>query len=313
MTTDKGYQLIFDPSAPEPARLEALQMQPRADAAEPHTYQYTDSIVLAVNVALVTGRPLLLRGAPGSGKSTLAASVAWRLGCRYYSEVITSRTQARDLLWRYDQVRRLNDAQVGRLQQDAAYVEPGVLWWAFDPASASHRGAPEGTVSPMKDPSPEAKHTLAVVLLDEIDKADPDVPNDLLVPLGAREFTVGETGTEVKSHHPLLVVITTNDERELPAAFQRRCVMLELPEPDEKQLVHIAQAHFGSREDALYADLAGRVMSMRQEARARRERGPSTPEYLDALRAARSLELESQPADALWQQLVEMTLRKRSV
>lgn len=134
-------------------------------------YVYNERIELAVNVALATGRPMLVRGPSGGGKSSLARNVARRLKWRYYERVITSRTQAHDLLWTFDALRRLSDAQAQKLEEEAAhYVEPGVLWWAFDPASAARRGLPEGQSPkrPAEDPGAGPKGSGAVVLLDEI-------------------------------------------------------------------------------------------------------------------------------------------------
>src|SRR5687767_783409 len=204
------------------------------DQREGSVYVYSPEIVLAVNVALATRRPLLVRGPSGSGKSSLARNVANFLNWRYYETVISSRTQARDLLWEVDLLRRLNAAQAQDrvLGADLApYVTPGVLWWAFDRPGALRHGkavkaADSGQQAP-KEPG-EQKHPAAraVVLIDEIDKADPDVPNNLLVPLGSLQFRVEETGAlvETDAKRAPLVFITTNDERELPAAFLRRCV-----------------------------------------------------------------------------------------
>lgn len=157
-----------------------------------------DEVVLAVNVALKTGRPLLLFGPPGSGKSTLAPNVARILGWEYYAHVVTARTEPEDLLWRFDALKRLNDAQAKQLVDDMGhYYTKGPLWRAF--------AAPGGKRS--------------VVLIDEIDKADPDLPNSLLGPLGSLSFPVpwdDEQSVSVPPERAPFVVITTNDERELP-------------------------------------------------------------------------------------------------
>jgi MoxR-like ATPase len=289
----------------------------RGDTAKPGVYVYDEGddrpgrIELAVNLALATGRPLLVRGRPGTGKSSLARAVADRLQWRYYEHVVSSRTQARDLLWSFDAVKRLSDAQVARaktdeasLAPDAAYITPGVLWWAFDRAQAAVRGA---DVAPLKDPA-DGDSARAVVLIDEIDKADPDVPNDLLVPLGSLHFDVEDV--RVEAEEPPLVIITTNDERDLPRAFLRRCVILELVPPADERLRQIARAHFPSdpADDVLTAILASyRAVQARQ--REREDPEASVAEFLDAVAASRNLGAE--PADAtLWALVEQLTLDK---
>lgn len=293
---------------------------------------------LAVEVALATGRPLLLRGKPGCGKSSLAAFEAARRKWRYYEHVVTYRTQARDLLWSYDTVRRLADAQArangGAALDDHRYVRPGALWWAFAPELASRRGAPGRVAATDRCPDPSAVNAArsghqAVILIDEIDKADPDVPNSLLVPLGSGEFTVTDTGTEVRKEPPPdgyearkadqgrarhLVVITTNEERELPQAFLRRCVVAWLDEPDRARLGEIAKAHledehWGGEDEDLADAVAEEVVRARERASHEGLRTPSTAEFLDALRACRSLGII--PGSDDWERLKNLVLIKR--
>lgn len=315
---------------------EALASPDRRDGA---VYLYDPPLKLAIDVALVTGRPLLLRGKPGSGKSSLAAYVARNLGWRYYEHVVTARTRARDLLWIFDVVRRLTDAQTRRPGDpdlnDFDYVEPGVLWWVFNRELAGRRGSPEDR--PPRRPAEEPNEALnrgraadrAVVLLDEIDKADPDVPNDLLVPLGSLRFRVEETGTLVQRPLPtpeepdphlsrLLVILTTNEERELPDAFLRRCVVHELKPPSGEKLVEIAKLHFGgekamlSQEDqSLCEAVARRIDELRGQAATLGIRQPSTAEFLDAVRACRSLKIR--PDSEAWKHVEGLVLRKLTV
>jgi MoxR-like ATPase len=309
----------------------SVPTEPAQHAPDPRdglVYVMSDEIGLAVRVAEATGRPLLLRGEPGSGKSSLAAFIARQRQWRYYEHVVTSRTQARDLLWTYDSVRRLADAEArkdGAALNDYDYVEPGALWWALAPGSAQRRGAPAGEspARPAADPNTpmnegrSAEH--AVVLIDEIDKADPDMPNGLLVPLGSNEFTVTETGTKISpgGQGKRIVVITTNEERALPQAFLRRCVVLWLKLPEDAQaaadwLVTIARAHhqdpFTQDDEALARAIAGELIALRADAARQALRAPSTAEFLDAVRACGTLEIGVGTAD--WARLRDLLLIK---
>lgn len=332
-----------DPEGRGPDGMTDAEWLDTPDRSDGRVYVMPDDLRFAVRVALATGRPLLLRGMPGSGKSSLAPYIATQMKWRYYEHVVTYRTQPRDLLWSFDSVRRLADAQVtvrrGQTPDDASYVEPGVLWWALAPHSARRRGRPAGVgiTDPCPDPFEEVNTTRkpdrAVVLIDEIDKADPDVPNSLLVPLGSHRFTVAEIGREIRTERPEaaesepfeeegqghrarhLVVLTTNEERELPQALLRRCVVHVLPEHDRAMLVSIAEEHMalwpGEVTDAdrdLADAVAGELMKVRQHADKQGVRRPSTAEYLDALLACRSLGIR--PGDREWQLLTRNVLIK---
>ncbi|MER5486262.1 MoxR family ATPase [Streptomyces sp. NPDC002812] len=327
-----------------PQAADSTDMPDRRDGL---IYVMPSDLSLAVDVALATGRPLLLRGEPGSGKSSLAPWVARERGWRYYEHVVTSQTRARDLLWTFDAVRRLADAQADRRpgrsraprNSEDRYVQPGPLWWAFAPRSAARfvrRSADRTPTGPGLRRSAGPHRTLgagegrspdhAVVLIDEIDKADPDVPNGLLVPLASNGFVVAETGAEVwvepalaSSDAPFsrhLIVITTNEERELPQAFLRRCVIAQLQPPqDVEELVRIAHRHLTARlsevnatDLALAAALAEELQAVRQAASRDGVRRPSTAEYLDALWACRSLGITVD--DERWQALRGLTLVK---
>lgn len=284
--------------------------------ADGDVYVYQERIVLAVNVALATGRPLLIAGEPGSGKSTLAKNVAAALGWWYYKAMITSRTQANDLLWTFDALRRLNDAYDpnAALRSKQHYIEPGTLWWAFDAGTAEHRGTHEQLAADARARNPGipgASDLAAVVLLDEIDKADPDVPNDLLEPFDLGAFTVRETNERVESKRRVLLMLTTNGERELPPAFMRRCVTLVLDEPDANWFVRIAEQRFGAAGGALHRDVAQHVMLLRHRAEQLGVREPSTGEYLDALAACKDLSVGT--ASDAWTQFVRTVLWKHDV
>lgn len=299
-----SYRKQFDPDKFSTTRA-ANVPPPTGDRRDGLVYIYDDDIVLAVNVALATGRPLLVRGPSGSGKSSLARHVARVLKRRYYEDVISSSTQARDLLWKFDTVAQLADASAGTKGEPSQYVQPGILWWAFDPKSAE-------TVTPAKNPNAGDSSDEAVVLLDEIDKADPDVPNNLLVPLGSSEFKVKFPGREVpvKAETPPLVIITTNDERDLPNAFLRRCVVMRLDRPDAKQLAAIAAAHFGPDEDNLYAPIAELVGKLSEEKERAGAVAPSTAEYLDAISACRKLGVGPAKKKKVWEQVARAVLEK---
>lgn len=283
------------------------------------TYIYSEAIILAVNVAIATGRPLLLAGNPGTGKTTLAANVAGVLGWKFYPKVISSRTKASDLMWTFDALHRLSDAQASAqdgsasLRPRAAYLEPQVLWWAFDPASAARRGAVGDTtgVRAAVDPQAGTRSDRAIVLLDEIDKAEPDVPNDLLEALDAERFSVDALDPPlavIGDRRRVLLMITTNGEREMPAAFIRRCVVLKLDPPSEDQLVRIADDRFGGRAH-LHRPMAQRLILLRAAAERMGLREPSTAEYLDALAACRDLEIDLNSPE--WALLEQSLLWKR--
>jgi MoxR-like ATPase len=290
-----SYTPIFDSNAQRKAR-----GTPPADL---QPYHYSEALELAVNVALAARRPLLLRGNPGTGKSSLAADVAWCLGWRYEVEVITSHTQAQDLKWRFDAVRRLSEVQAGtyardrpQLERDRPFVEPGVLWRAFEPPAA---------------PSDKAQAASGVVvLLDEIDKAEPDVPNDLLVTLDERWFKVPELGQSIKAPPELriLMIITTNNERDLPSAFLRRCVVFEIPPHDREQLERIARLHHPQISASLLQSVLKTFDELVEDAKKQRLRPPSTAELLDAIRACRGLEIDG--GFPHWEQILRAALWK---
>ncbi len=301
-----SYTKLFDPGAtPKPRpRVPAGGTGDRRDGL---VYVYTPEIELAVNVALATRRPLLVRGPSGGGKSSLARHVSRVLGWRYYEKVISSRTQAQDLLWEIDHLRRLHDAQAKSLDQDLShYVRPGILWWAFDEASARQQAERvQGNRNPL-DPNLGEEHDRAVVLLDEIDKADPDVPNNLLVPLGSFEFQVEGLPEPVRTTaaQAPLVFITTNDERDLPNAFLRRCVELVLRPPDLDRLVAIGGEHFPKVPTKRLEQIAEIVLAGSADEKAT----PSAAEYLDTVRAC--LELKVQPGSPTWDDLLNVTVWK---
>jgi MoxR-like ATPase len=277
------------------------------------THLFDAKSVWAIKAALGARRPLLVRGDPGTGKSQLARAVAAVLGRILVSEVVTSRTESQDLHWRFDAVARLGTAQAmanvrnmaSVFLDDHLYLSPGPLWWVFDWAGADTQR--NTAVSKGNRPTPPADWTPAkgcVLLIDEIDKADPDLPNGLLESLGNGEFHVPYLDAPVKCQPdlpPPLVVITTNEERELPAAFVRRCLVLQLFLPADKNelidfLVARGNAHFGAKLDeptykAAAVVLAGEHLAKKEE---EGRVAPGQAEYLDLLRAVLDI-LEKDP------------------
>ena len=272
--------------------------------------------IQAVDAALAAQRPLLVRGEPGIGKSQLARAVAIHLKRMYVQCVVDARTESRDLLWRYDAVARLADAQLaGALGERATaarkrlavhrYLHPGPLWWAFDWESALSQAGLVGETAPPQDEGkegPPSPTNGCVVLIDEIDKAESDVPNGLLEALGSGEFTpIGGKRRIVASFPPPLVVITTNNERALPDAFLRRCLVLHLALDDDETklkqfLVERGRRHFPNADDDVLKQAATQLYDDRKQAKDNRHYPlPGQAEYLDLLRAVMVLN-EGDPA-----------------
>jgi MoxR-like ATPase len=290
------------PPAEPPARNSSL-----GDALGARHYVFNESIELAVNAALATRRPLLVEGPPGSGKSSLAPAVAQRLGWWFYHRVLTSRMTAQDLLWEFDSIRRLHDAQIKAesLPPNSAYVNPGILWWAFDPAGAAALNDLKGEESGPGRPGSRAH---AVVLLDQIDNADTDVPNDVLTLLAAEQFHVNELDIDVQAKRCVLLILTNSGERDLPPAAIRRCIRLKLEPHGVDALVDIAMQRFSGLSRDAIIPLAQEVVERRARAGNDNRCQPSTAEFLDAVAAAR--ELDMTPEAPGWEALLRATLEK---
>jgi MoxR-like ATPase len=235
-------------------------------------YVATDDLKLAVNAALTLQRPLLIKGEPGTGKTMLAEEVAAALGMPLLQWHIKSTTKAQQGLYEYDAVSRLRDSQLGdeRVKDIHNYIVKGVLWQAFQ------------------------ADRQVVLLIDEIDKADIEFPNDLLRELDRMEFHVYETREVIKATHRPLVIITSNNEKELPDAFLRRCFFHYIRFPDKDTMTQIVDVHFPKLKKDLLAQALQTFYEVRDVAGLKKK--PSTSELLDWLKL---LLAEDIPADAL--------------
>ncbi len=284
--------------------------------------------VLAINAALGAGRPLLLRGEPGTGKSQLARAAAEGLGRAFVHFAVDGRTEAHDLLWSIDAVARLAEAQVmgalhGISEQEVRrridvleFLRPGVLWWAFAWASAAEQ-ASRARVRIPETPQGWSPERGVVVLIDEIDKADASVPNGLLDAFGHGCFDVpgrDPVSVETTTTAPL-VVITTNEERSLPDAFLRRCLVHHLRLPDDPRqladtLVARGKAHFPQSSSQVLLAAAEQLIQDREAYRREGLAVPGLAEYIDLVRAVtRQEEAETQQL-ALLAKIARFAFRK---
>ncbi len=285
----------------------APTLLPTPDSGLERFHEFDGRSIAAVNAALAAGRPLLVRGEPGVGKTQLAEAAAAELGRAFIRYVVDARTESRDLLYQFDAVMRLAEAQLcaaGNIDAKAArhrleilrFVVPGPLWWAFNAGHASnHIRDNEVHVngSPLSLGENEARRQGGwVILIDEIDKAESDVPNGLLEALGSGGFTPMGCSERVEmSTPPPLIMITTNEERMLPDAFVRRCVVLHLTLPDdaselEELLIDRGRAHFQDADQEVLKQAAKILVRDRQTAKDRTLKPlPGQAEYLDLLRA----------------------------
>jgi MoxR-like ATPase len=223
-------------------------------------YVATDDLKIAVNAAIALERPLLIKGEPGTGKTVLAYEVAKALGADLITWHIKSTTKAAQGLYEYDAVTRLRDSQLGdeRVKDVRNYIKKGKLWEAFTHA------------------------TRPVLLIDEIDKADIEFPNDLLQELDRMEFYVYETDETIKAAVRPVVIITSNNEKELPDAFLRRCFFHYIRFPDEETMNAIVEVHYPGIKQKLVAEALRVFYDMRKVPGLKKK--PSTSELLDWLK-----------------------------
>jgi MoxR-like ATPase len=235
-------------------------------------YIATDDLKLAVNAAVVLQRPLLIKGEPGTGKTMLAEEVAAALGKPLIQWHIKSTTKAQQGLYEYDAVSRLRDSQLGdeKVKDIANYIHQGMLWKAF------------------------VAEEQVVLLIDEIDKADIEFPNDLLRELDRMEFYVYETRQTVKAIHRPIIIITSNNEKELPDAFLRRCFFHYIRFPDRDTMQQIVDVHYPGLKKALLKEAMEVFFDIREMPGLKKK--PSTSELLDWIKL---LVAEDIPPEAL--------------
>ena len=223
-------------------------------------YVATEDLTIAVNAAVTLERPLLIKGEPGTGKTELAKQVARGLGLQMIEWNIKSTTKAQQGLYEYDAVSRLRDSQLGeeKVHDVKNYIKKGKLWQAFEMGEK------------------------VVLLIDEIDKADIEFPNDLLQELDKMEFFVYETGETVVARQRPIVIITSNNEKELPDAFLRRCFFHYIRFPDEETLRKIVKVHHPGVKDALLTTALTQFFELREQPGVKKK--PSTSEVLDWLK-----------------------------
>ncbi len=236
------------------------------------TYVATEDLMVAVNAAVALERPLLIKGEPGTGKTILAQEVARALDRTLIEWHVKSTTKAQQGLYEYDAVARLRDSQLGdaRVHEIANYIVPGKLWEAFE-----------------SDQRP-------VLLIDEIDKADIEFPNDLLLELDRMEFHVYETQQTIVARQRPVVIITSNNEKELPDAFLRRCFFHYIRFPDAETMREIVQVHYPDVQKRLVAEALRAFYELREVPGLKKK--PSTSEFLDWIKL---LTVEDIPPEAL--------------
>ena len=235
-------------------------------------YIATADLGMAVNAAITLGRPLLIKGEPGTGKTQLALEVSGALGRPIFEWHVKSTSKAQQGLYEYDAVSRLRDSQLGdpKVADIRNYIVRGKLWEAFD------------------------SETQPVLLIDEIDKADIEFPNDLLREIDRMEFYVYETRELVKARHRPIIIITSNNEKELPDAFLRRCFFHYIRFPDAETMEKIVAVHYPNLKKELLAEALGAFYKVRETPGLKKR--PSTSELLDWIKL---LLAEDIPPEAL--------------
>lgn len=231
-------------------------------------YVATTDLTMAVNAAVTLSRPLLVKGEPGTGKTQLAREVASVMGCPFYDWGIKSTTKAQHGLYEYDAVSRLRDSQLGdeKVRDIGNYIVKGKLWECFE------------------------SETRPVLLIDEIDKADIEFPNDLLRELDQMEFYVHETRQTIQARNRPIIIITSNNEKELPDAFLRRCFFHYIRFPDKETMQRIVDVHYPDLKNNLVREAMEVFFGLRELPGLKKK--PSTSELLDWLKLLMAEDLD---------------------
>ena len=293
-----------------------------------HSFEGNNSdSIWAVNAALTSGRPLLIRGEPGVGKSQLARAAAQVLGRIFISEVVYAHSECCDLLWKFDAVARLGEAQIlAGCKEDKReeklnplrFLSPGSMWWAFNWMSAKAQWEKCLHKSRMpEEPQGWVEENGAVLLIDEIDKADENLPNGLLEVFGNGAFTVPylkdkKYEVAVKGKTKPLIIITTNEERELPRAFLRRCMVLHMELPSEKELIDRGKLHFKNKfsDDDIYKKAIDYLWKDREDAIDNGCPAPGQAEYFDLLRALSEMSSDKKEQLEILDKIYKFALKK---
>ena len=265
------------------------KVQPQAGEVDPETDQFIypylpdPGLVESVNLAIYLERPLLLKGEPGCGKTRLAKAIAYELTLPFESWYIKSTSRAKEGLYTYDSVGRLRDAQLAAAKQSFNESSPDI----FNDPNTYIRWGPLGRAFQNSMPT--------VLLIDEIDKADIDFPNDLLLELDERQFVVEESGAKIRAKVPPIVIITSNDEKDLPDAFLRRCLFHYIKFPKEEQLQRIVRSRFREASELIVKEAVAKFLKLREDMKnetGRSGKNVSTSELIDWFAA-----LEQYPED----------------
>lgn len=295
-------------------------------------HQFDEDSLNVLKTALAARRPLLLRGDPGTGKSQLAHAAAVALGRLFVYEVVNAHTESQDLLWKFDAVGRLAEAQTVQASTPEAerkqvldtkrYTSPGALWWAlcWKTADEVYQNSQYQLACPEK-PAKWQQSDGSVILIDEIDKANAELPNGLLEILGNNAIEIPWLKTTIggKDAVPPMVIITTNEERELPPAFVRRCLVLnmDLPKDEgelESLLVERGRLHFGEQcSEKIRIKAARQLIIDRNVAKEKGVVPPGQAEYLDMLRALSVLGKTDDAQGKMLDKIHKFVLRKYPV